>query len=121
MKEADRQRAIRQKLAGIGVSPARPAGIICTGFSALNQVLGGGLPRGEIVEFFGPAGCGKSTLAIQMAAAAQQAGLTAAWIDADHTFDPVWANRVGLDPARMPLARPESAEEALEIARTLAV
>jgi recombination protein RecA len=73
-----------------------------------------------MVELFGPSGCGKSTLAIQCVAHAQKNLLTAAWIDADHTFDPGYASRLGVDTERMPFAQPASAEQGLEIARTLA-
>jgi recombination protein RecA len=119
MKEADRQRAILLKLARMGDAPALSAGIP-TGFTALDEVLGaGGLPRGRMVEIFGPAGCGKTTLAVQVTGHLQKGGLTVAWIDADHTFDPAWAGRLGADTERIPLAQPDSAEQALEIARTL--
>src|SRR5437870_421199 len=120
MKEADRQRAILLKLARMGDVAARSSAGIPTGFTALDDALGGGgLPRGRMVEIFGPAGCGKTTLAVQIAAHLQQGGLTAAWIDVDHTFDPAWAARLGADMERMPLAQPESAEQALEMTRTL--
>jgi recombination protein RecA len=120
MKEADRQRAILLKLARMGEAPARSVGGIPTGFAALDEAIGGGgLPRGHMVEIFGPAGCGKTTLAIQIAGHLQRSGLTVAWIDADHTFDPGWAAQRGADTAQMPLAQPESAEQALEMARTL--
>jgi recombination protein RecA len=117
MKEADRQRAILQRLARM--QPAR-ASAIPTGFVAFDEATGaGGLPRGHIVEIFGPAGCGKTTLLMQIVACLQRAGLTAAWIDADHTFDPAWAAQHGVDTELLPLAMPSSAEQALEIARTL--
>jgi len=120
MKPDERQRAILRQLATMGNAPARPASGIPTGFDALDEALGpGGLPRGRIVEIFGPAGCGKTTLALQIAARAQRDGLTPAWIDVDHAFDGRWAASLGVDAARMPLAQPESAEQALEIARTL--
>lgn len=120
MKEADRQRAILRRLAGMGEGAAEEGSSIPTGFPALDESLGGGgLPRGRMVEIFGPAGCGKTTLAIQICARAQRAGLTAAWIDADQTFDAAWAAQLGADTAAMPLAQPESAEQALEIACTL--
>jgi recombination protein RecA len=120
MKEADRQRAIARKLARMGDAPNPRAGIP-TGFAPLDEALGGGgLPRGRIVEIFGPAGCGKTALAIQVAGHLQRAGLTAAWIDVDQTFDAAWAAQLGADTGRMPLAQPESAEQALEIACTLA-
>jgi recombination protein RecA len=118
MKEADRQRAILQRLARM--EPRRLSGIP-TGFRALDDTIGaGGLPRGQIIEIFGPAGCGKTTLLLQIAARVHRSGLTAAWIDADHTFGPAWAAQLGVDTERMPLAQPQSAEQALEIARTLA-
>ncbi|HTS64791.1 MAG TPA: ATPase domain-containing protein [Candidatus Acidoferrales bacterium] len=120
MKEDHRQRAILHRLAGMRNSAGSPAAPIATGFAALDEVLGGGLPRGQMVEIFGPAGCGKTTLAIQFSARAQRGGLTAAWIDADHTFDAAWAARLGIDGGAMPLAQPDTAEQALETANTLA-
>ena len=119
MNEADRQRAILRRLARM--EPARRTGIP-TGFTVLDHAIGaGGLPRRQVVEIFASAGCGKTTLLLQIAAHVQRAQLTAAWIDADHTFDPAWAAHLGVDPSRMPLAQPQSAEQALEIARTLAL
>jgi recombination protein RecA len=99
-------------------SPPRPP--LRTGFPALDDALGGGLPRGRIVEWFGPAGCGKTTLAIQTIAHLQQAGLSGAWIDADHTFDALYAGTLGADVARLPVAQPDTAEQALDMTRTLA-
>src|SRR5689334_11690639 len=119
MNEADRQRAILQRLARM--QPARLSGIP-TGFAALDETIGaGGLPRGRIVEIFGPAGSGKTTLPLPIAANVQHAGGPVTWIDADHSFDPAWAAQLGVDTESMPLAQPSSAEQALEIARTLAV
>ena len=118
MNEADRQRAILQRLARM--QPSRLTGIP-TGFPALDETIGaGGLPRGHIVEIFGPAGSGKTTLLLQTAANVQRTGNTAAWIDADHSFDQAWAAQLGVDTESMPLAQPSSAEQALEMARTLA-
>jgi recombination protein RecA len=121
MKEADRQHAILHKLARLGDARPGAARAIPTGFTALDEATGGsGLPRGRMVEIFGPAGCGKTTLAIQIAGHLQRSGMTAAWIDADHTFDPAWAARIGADVERMPVAQPQSAEQALDMVRTLA-
>ena len=80
----------------------------------------GGLPRGCLVELFGPS-CGKTTLALQVAAHLQEHGSTVAWIDSDHAFDPLYAARLGVRIERLPVVEPESAEEALEIARRLAL
>jgi recombination protein RecA len=120
MSMDDRQRSIHLELARMSESPKHPTHSIATGFVALDRALGAGLPRGHLVEIAGPAGSGKTTLLLQTAAHLQRDGLTAAWIDADHTFDAAWAAKLGADTARMPLAQPESAEQALEIARTLA-
>ena len=120
MKEEDRQRIIRQKLVGMEQTAGRRGGVpIPTGFSELDTALGGGLPRGSIVEIFGPASSGKSTLALQIAHRTMEAGGAAAWIDAEHVFDPAQASRLGSALERMPIARPDSAEQAIEIARTL--
>jgi recombination protein RecA len=116
MKESDRQRAIRQKLARAGAAPP-PA--LLTGFALLDRATGG-LPRGSIAELFGTPACGKTTLALQIAAHVQQAGGAAVWVDAEHSFDPAYALRLGVAVGRLPVAQPESAEEALEIVRRLA-
>jgi recombination protein RecA len=118
MKESDRQRAILQRLARM--QPARLAALP-TGFAALDDTIGaGGLPRGHIVEIFGPAGSGKTTLLLQIAAQVQRDRRTVAWVDADHAFDAAWAAQLGVNTEAMPLAQPSSAEQALEIVRTLA-
>ncbi len=119
MKESERRRSILQRLARMDSGPARSA--IATGFGPLDNVMGGGLPPGRMVEWFGPAGSGKTTLAIQTIAHIQRAGMSAAWIDADHTFDATWAVRLGVAIDQLPVAQPGSAEEALEMARTLAL
>lgn len=119
MKEEDRQRTIRLKLARQEVEPR---GVIPTGFASLDAALGvGGLPRGRIVEIYGPASSGKTTLALQIVARRQKTGATAGWIDADHTFDPAYAASLGVAIERMPIVQPDSAEQALEIANTLVV
>jgi recombination protein RecA len=117
--ERDRQRAIQLKLARM--QNARPIASLSTGFATLDAALGTpGLPRGSIVELFGPS-CGKTTLALQIVAHTQRNGAIAAWIDADRTFDPAYAARLGVSIEQLPVVRPESAEQALEIACRLAV
>ena len=118
MTEEHRQRAIHLRLSRMESRPAAPA--IATGFAALDSALGGGLPRGRIAELFGPSSSGKTTLALQVVARLQRNGSTAAWIDADHTFDPAYAARLGVVIERLPVVQPDSAEQALEIARQLA-
>jgi recombination protein RecA len=101
---------------------AAPKGVTAlpTGFAGLDRALGiGGLPRGRITEIFGPPSCGKTALALQMAAHVQRSGGAAAWIDADHSFSPAFAAQLGADVSRMPVATPDSAEEAGEITRRL--
>lgn len=115
--EEQRQRAIRLRLAR---SEERRRGALPTGFAALDSALGGGLPRGVIAEVFGPPSSGKTTLALRIVAQAQKTGATAAWIDAEHVFDAPYASTLGVKVGEMPLAQPESAEEALEIASKLA-
>jgi recombination protein RecA len=117
MTEEQRQHAIRLRLAR---SEQRRPGAMPTGFAALDSALDGGLPRSAIVEVFGPSSSGKTTLALQIVAHAQKNQATAAWIDAEHVFDAPYASSLGVQVARMPLAQPESAEQALEIACKLA-
>ena len=93
---------------------------ISTGALSLDLALGGkGLPRGRIVELFGPESSGKTTLALHVAAAAQQAGGVAAIIDAEHALDPVWARKCGINLEQLLVTQPESAEDALEITEML--
>jgi recombination protein RecA len=116
MTEEQRQRAIRLRLAR---SDPRSFGFMPTGFTALDSALGGGLPRSSIVEIFGSSSSGKTTLALQIVAHAQRSGATATWIDAEHVFDAPYAAGLGVRVAEMPVAQPESAEQALQIAGKL--
>src|SRR5580700_1613815 len=118
MTERERERAIRIKLAR---SESRAPAFVLTGFEALDRALAGGLPRGCITEIFGGPSGGKTTLALEIVAHAQEEGLSAAWIDAERAFDPAYAIDRGVSLERLPVARPETAEESLEIARQLAL
>lgn len=94
--------------------------IISTGSIALDLALGvGGLPRGRIIEIFGPEASGKTTLALQVIAQAQKKGGTAAFIDAEHALDPLWAQMVGVNLSDLLISQPDTGEQALEIAETL--
>jgi len=93
---------------------------IATHVPALDAVLCGGLPRGRIVELFGPESAGKSTFYLTVAAAAQKAGGRVGYIDAEHAIDPVYAERLGVNLTELLISQPTSAEEALRIAEVLA-
>ncbi|MBI4718712.1 MAG: recombinase RecA [Planctomycetes bacterium] len=91
-----------------------------TGALSLDLALGGkGLPRGRVVELFGPESSGKTTLALHVAAEAQKLGGIAAVIDAEHALDPLWAKKCGINLEKLLISQPESGEEALEIAEML--
>src|SRR5262245_55254148 len=93
---------------------------IPTGALSLDIALGGkGLPRGRIIEIFGPESSGKTTLALQAIAQAQRQGGVAAFIDAEHALDPSWAKRVGVDLEGLLISQPSNGEEALKIAEML--
>lgn len=93
---------------------------IPTGSIALDIALGiGGIPRGRIVEVYGPESSGKTTLAQHMMAEAQKAGGTAALIDAEHAFDPLYAEKTGVNVEDLLVSQPDTGEQALEIAETL--
>jgi recombination protein RecA len=93
---------------------------IPTGALSLDIALGGrGLPRGRIIEIFGPESSGKTTVALHVVANAQRQGGVAAFIDAEHALDPGWAKRVGVDLESLLVSQPSSAEEALKIAEML--
>ncbi len=94
--------------------------IISTGALSLDIALGiGGLPRGRIVEVFGPESSGKTTLALSTIAQAQKAGGTAAFIDAEHALDAGYAHKLGVNTKEMLISQPDTGEQALEIAETL--
>lgn len=93
---------------------------IPTGSLALDAALGiGGVPRGRIVEIFGPESSGKTTLALQIVAEAQRVGGVAAYIDAEHALDPTYAARLGVDIDEILISQPDTGEQALEIADML--
>jgi recombination protein RecA len=93
---------------------------ISTGALSLDIALGGkGLPRGRVIEIFGPEASGKTTVALHTVAEAQKAGGVAAFIDAEHALDPSWAKRLGVDLEALLVSQPESAEQALKIAEML--
>ena len=89
---------------------------ISTGSLGLDIALGiGGLPRGRIVEIYGPESSGKTTLTLQVIAEAQKAGGTCAFIDAEHALDPIYANNLGVDVENLLVSQPDTGEQALEI------
>ncbi len=116
-RERERQRTIHLKLARADL---RERAVLATGIASLDAALDGGLPRGLLTEIFGPPSSGKTTFGLQVAAGAQYAGLSAAWIDAEHAFNPARAAQLGVSLERLPVVRPETAEECLEMARQLA-
>jgi len=100
----------------IGELEVKDVDVIPTGALSLDLALGvGGIPRGRITEIYGPEGCGKTTLALHVVAQAQEMGLVAAFIDAEHALDPVYATEgIGVNWDDLIFAQPDSGEEALE-------
>lgn len=102
-------------------STSREISCIKTGAPALDVALGiGGVPRGRVVEVYGPESSGKSTLALHIVASAQKNGGVAAYIDAEHALDPAYARKIGVNVDELLISQPDSGEEALNIAETLA-
>ncbi|MBP0492478.1 recombinase RecA [Roseomonas indoligenes] len=94
--------------------------VISTGSLGLDLALGiGGLPKGRIIEIYGPESSGKTTLALQVVAEAQKKGGTCAFIDAEHALDPGYARKLGVDVDNLLISQPDAGEQALEIADTL--
>ena len=94
--------------------------VIPTGCLALDLALGvGGIPRGRIVEIYGPESSGKTTVSLHIVAEAQKLGGTAAFIDAEHALDPVYAARLGVDTKNLYVSQPDTGEQGLEIAEEL--
>src|SRR5690349_22322485 len=97
-----------------------PIDVIPTGSIALDVALGiGGLPRGRVVEIYGPESSGKTTIALHAVASAQKAGGIAAFIDAEHALDPAWAKKLGVNLEELLVSQPSYGEEALQIAEML--
>ncbi|MGI6643696.1 MAG: recombinase RecA [Bacillota bacterium] len=94
--------------------------VIPTGALALDMALGiGGIPRGRVIELYGPEGSGKTTVALHIIAEAQKAGGISAYIDAEHALDPVYAQRIGVDVDNLLISQPDTGEQALEIVDAL--
>jgi recombination protein RecA len=128
----DRNKLIQQTLAQmekqfgkgsvlqLGSRNAQPVTVIPTGSISLDAALGvGGFPRGRVVEIFGPESSGKTTIALQVIAEAQAAGGTAAFVDAEHALDPVYARKLGVDIDNLLVSQPDYGEQALEITSAL--
>jgi recombination protein RecA len=92
---------------------------IPTGALSLDLALGGGLPKGRVIEIYGPESSGKTTLTLHAIAEVQRSGGTAAFIDAEHALDPAYAKRIGVDTDNLLLSQPDNGEQALEITETL--
>ena len=129
---ADRQKALDAALAQIdrafGKGSAMKLGqketmqveTISTGSLGLDIALGvGGLPKGRVIEVYGPESSGKTTLALHVIAEAQKNGGTAAFVDAEHALDPVYAKKLGVDIDELIVSQPDTGEQALEIVDTL--
>jgi recombination protein RecA len=129
---ADRDKALEAALAQIdrsfgkgsvmrlGDETRAPVEVIPTGSIALDVALGiGGLPRGRIIEVYGPESSGKTTVALHAVASAQRAGGIAAFIDAEHALDPEYAKKLGVDTDALLVSQPDTGEQALEIADML--
>ncbi len=132
MNAAEKQKALDAALSQIerafgkgsimklGSDAKQEVEVISTGSLGLDMALGiGGLPRGRIIEIYGPESSGKTTLALQVIAAAQKAGGQCAIIDAEHALDPSYAGKLGCDIENLLIAQPDAGEQALEIADTL--
>lgn len=93
--------------------------LISSGSLSVDLALGGGYPKGRIIEIYGPESSGKTTLTLHAIAEVQKQGGTAAFIDAEHALDPAYAKRLGVDVANLLVSQPDNGEQALEIAETL--
>ncbi|KAA2285668.1 recombinase RecA [Arenimonas fontis] len=104
----------------MGDKAAEPAEVVSTGSLMLDIALGiGGLPRGRVIEIYGPESSGKTTLTLQAIAECQKAGGTAAFIDAEHALDPTYAQKLGVNVEDLLVSQPDTGEQALEIADML--
>jgi recombination protein RecA len=96
--------------------PLRDVEVVSTGSIGLDIALGiGGIPKGRVVEIYGPESSGKTTMTLQLIAECQRAGGTAAFVDAEHALDPIYAEKVGVDVENLLISQPDTGEQALEI------
>ena len=110
----------RGSIMRFGEAPVMPVEVIPTGIFTLDVALGvGGIPKGRIIEVFGPEAAGKTTLCLSIIAQAQKAGGVAAFIDAEHALDPAWAQILGIKLEDLLISQPDTGEQALEIAEAL--
>ena len=128
----DKEKALEQAIAQIekqfgkgsimklGEAPVQEVEVIPTGCLTLDLALGiGGLPRGRIIEIYGPESSGKTTVSLHVVAEAQKLGGTAAFIDAEHALDPIYAQRLGVDIKNLYVSQPDTGEQGLEIAESV--
>ncbi|MFA5975634.1 MAG: recombinase RecA [Elusimicrobiota bacterium] len=110
----------REAIMKMGDKPLESVEVIPTGALSLDIAIGvGGIPRGRVTEIYGPESSGKTTLSLQIVANAQRAGGVAAFIDAEHAMDPIYAKKLGVDVDNLLISQPDSGEQALEITETL--
>ncbi len=93
--------------------------VISTGIASLDEILGGGFPKGRIIEIFGPESSGKTTISLAFAASVQKKGGVVAFIDAEHSLDPKHASKLGVDPKKILISQPDNGEQGLEIVNYL--
>src|SRR5437879_13149421 len=104
----------------LGAGPLEEIAVIPTGAISLDVALGiGGLPRGRVTEIYGPESSGKTTLALHVVAEAQRLGGIAAFIDAEHALDAIYARKLGVNIDELLISQPDTGEQALEITETL--
>lgn len=110
----------KEALMRLGEKGTQKIEVVSTGSLSLDLAIGvGGIPRGRVIEIYGPESSGKSTLCMSVVAQAQRAGGTAAYIDAEHSMDPVYAKKIGVDIDNLLISQPDSGEQALEITEQL--
>ena len=132
MTNEERMKAVAEKISKIEKSYGKGAilkmdgstkvdvDVISTGCMALDVATGiGGIPRGRIIEIYGPESSGKTTLALHMIAEAQKLGGLAAFVDAEHALDPIYAEKIGVDLTSLYVAQPDNGEQALDITEQL--
>lgn len=103
----------------LGESHKADVELVSSGALSLDLALGGGYPKGRIIEIYGPESSGKTTLTLHAIAEVQRNGGTAAFIDAEHALDPVYAKKLGVDTSNLLISQPDNGEQALEIVETL--